>query len=63
MATIRDTDRDQGETLRDAKLADTTLFRSRSWPTKYRGALAIHAAAKNPADVYKILDFDTNQLI
>lgn len=38
-------------------------YETRSWPTKYRGPLAIHAAAKNPADVYKILDFDTNQLI
>lgn len=38
-------------------------YETRSWPTKYRGPLAIHAAAKNPAEVFKILDTDIFELI
>lgn len=38
-------------------------YETRSWPTKYRGPLAIHASAKNPADVFKILDYDVFRLI
>ena len=33
-------------------------YETRSWATKYRGLLAIHAAAKSPAAVYKILNYD-----
>lgn len=33
-------------------------YETRSWATKYRGPLAIHAAAKSPAAVYKIVDSD-----
>jgi hypothetical protein len=33
-------------------------YETRSWATKYRGPIAIHAAAKSPAAVYRILDSD-----
>lgn len=38
-------------------------YETRGWATKYRGPLAIHAAAKSPAAVYKILDTDTVGMI